>query len=145
MSETAGEYLARCHCGAICARYHTMLPTPGWSVRACKCGFCRAHASLTVSDASGSLEFLAVRPELLQRYRFGSGVTEFLICRACGVYLGASMQGQVRRFGVLNVRALRPIPTDLPESVPMDYDLESAFEKRHRRETRWTPLTAESL
>ncbi len=145
MKGTTNEYFAQCHCGALTARYCTILPTSRWSVRACQCGFCRAHAGRTVSDPIGSLEFLAVRPEQLQRYRFGSGVTDFLVCRACGVYLGASAADHGRRFGVLNVRALRPIPMDLPEAVPMDYSAESVFEKQQRREARWTPLTASSL
>src|SRR5579864_4525098 len=111
---TARDYLARCHCGALAARYETALPVERWSVRACQCSFCRAHDALSVSDPAGRLEFRAAQPERLQRYRFGSGITEFLICRACGVYIGARLAREHGDFGIINARALMPIPLELP-------------------------------
>src|SRR5690348_16123597 len=132
MSEATNEYLARCHCGALTARYRTSLATSMWQTRSCQCSFCRAHAGLTVSDPAGSLEFAAFCPEQVQRYRFGRGATDFLLCRTCGVYLGASIE-LGRRFGVLNVHVLRPIPLDLPQPVLMDYAAETLLEKQQRR------------
>jgi hypothetical protein len=137
------EYLARCHCGAVAARYHTAVPVAGWGVRACQCSFCRAHDALSTSDPAGRLEFYCSRPECLQRYRFGTHMTEFLICRECGVYVGARLAGEP--FGIINARALVPIPSDLPVPRPMDYAAESAAQKRARRAQRWTPLVPSSL
>jgi hypothetical protein len=54
MRDTPTEYLARCHCGALTARYLTAVPIDAWSVRACQCSFCRAHAVLSTSDSAGS-------------------------------------------------------------------------------------------
>lgn len=139
------EYLLRCHCGALSARYQTSTALEAWGVRACQCSFCRAHDALSVSDPGGSLEFRASQAEHLQRYRFGSGITEFLLCRACGVYIGACLASEHGRFGIINARALSPIPPDLPAPMPMDYGGESAGAKRARRSARWTPLTAASL
>ncbi len=139
------EYLLGCHCGALSGRYCTALPVERWALRACQCGFCRAHAALSVSDPAGSLEFLASRPERLQRYRFGSGITEFLLCRECGVYLGARLASAHGDVGIVNARALLPAPPQLPAPVAMDYEGESAADKRTRRTARWTPLTAASL
>jgi hypothetical protein len=136
-------YIARCHCGALSARYQTSAPVSLWHVRACQCAFCRAHDALSVSDPDGYLEFSAIRPELLQRYRFGSGLTDFLICRECGVYVGARLAAEP--FGIINARALLPIPVELPVSEPMDYGGESSSDKQTRRKLRWTPLTAGSL
>ncbi len=137
------EYLARCHCGAVTARYHTAVPVSGWSLRACQCSFCRAHDAQSASDPAGVLEFLASRPERLQRYRFGMRMTEFLLCRECGVYVGARLAGEP--FGIINARALVPIPIDLPVPQPMNYGAESAVERRDRRARRWTPLAPSSL
>jgi hypothetical protein len=139
------EYLIGCHCGALSARYQTAQLVGSWSVRTCQCSFCRAHDALSVSDPAGSLEFHASRPERLQRYRFGSGITEFLICRECGVYIGARLAGEHGAFGIINARALLPIPQELPPPTPMNYAGESAGDKRTRRAARWTPLTASSL
>jgi hypothetical protein len=145
MSDATSEYLAGCHCGALTARFRTALATSAWQVRGCQCSFCRAHAGLTISDPSGSLEFAAVHPEQVQRYRFGRRVTDFLLCRTCGIYVGASVAVPNGRFGVLNTHALRPIPANLPQPVPMNYAAETLLEKQQRREARWTPLTASSL
>jgi hypothetical protein len=49
------------------------------------------------------------------------------------------------RFGVLNVLALRPLLAALPDAGPKDYDAETAEVRRLRRESRWTPVAAESL
>ena len=139
------EYLIRCHCGALSARYETALPVERWGVRACQCSFCRAHDALSVSDPAGTLEFCATRLECLQRYRFGSGITEFLLCRGCGVYIGARLASEPGAFGIINAHALVPIPPQLPAATPMDYGAETASDKRTRRTARWTPLTAPSL
>ena len=137
------EYLARCHCGSLSARYCTAVPVASWNVRACQCSFCRAHDALSISDPAGSLEFSAFRPEHLQRYRFGSGLTDFMICKECGVYIGARLASEP--FGIINARALIPIPEDLPAAKAIDYSGESGSEKRTRRAGRWTPLTVSSL
>jgi hypothetical protein len=138
------EYLARCHCGALTARYRTAIPPADWSVRACQCSFCRSHGALTTSDPEGLLEFRSANPTQVQRYRFGERTAEFLICRECGVYVGVQMVTDRGRFGVLNVLTLRPLLV-LSAAEPMDYGAESAEGRRLRRESRWTLVTAESL
>ena len=138
-------YVARCHCGALSACYRTVLPTSDWNIRACQCSFCRAHAALSTSDPAGLLAYSCSQPELLQRYRFGTGSAEFLICRVCGVYLGAQIMSDRKRFGILNVRALRPIPANLPNPERKDYADETPEIRRLRRESRWTPLSGESV
>jgi hypothetical protein len=130
------EYLARCHCGALTARYRTALGPAAWSVRACQCSFCRGHGAITTSDPSGSLAFCFEDPMRVSRYRFGVRTADFLICRECGMYLGA----QMARFGILNVLTLRALTTHLPPAEPMDYGAETAEVRRTRREVRWTPL-----
>lgn len=139
------EYLARCHCGVLTARYQTARAPMAWSVRACHCSFCRSHGAITTSDPAGSLAFRSRDATRVQRYRFGRRSADFLICRDCGVYVGAQMATDQGRFGVLNVLALRPLLTVLPDADPKDYGTETAPVRRLRRESRWTPLAAESL
>jgi hypothetical protein len=141
---TTIEYLARCHCGAHTARYRTAIPPADWSVRACQCSFCRSHGALATSDPHGLLEFRSTDLNQIQRYRFGGRTADFLVCRECGVYVGVQMVTDKGRFGVLNVLALRPLLL-LSAAEPMDYGAESPEGRRLRRESRWTPVTAESL
>lgn len=139
------SYAGQCHCGALQFQYQTgVLPT-SWSVRACQCSFCRIHAILSTSDPAGSLAFQAVQSGALQRYRFGSQSADFLICRICGVYVGATCAGAPGRFGIVNVRALTPFPQGLPPPTSMHYEDESPGERLSRRAARWTPLQAASL
>jgi hypothetical protein len=139
------EYRGSCHCGALSYRYLTALPPEQWSVRACQCSFCRAHAAVTTSDPRGSLMFEATASERVQRYRFGAGTADFLICRQCGIYLGATCEFQGARFGLPNLNAMRPLPDRTAAATPMVYEGESRSERLARRASRWTPLLAGSL
>jgi len=139
------EYRAACHCGALTASYHTALPPSAWSVRACQCSFCRRHAALTISDPAGLIAYHCSDPPLLQRYRFGSRSADFLICRACGVYMGAEISSEGERFGILNALTLVPVPPDLPPPASMDYTEETPDTRRQRRRARWTPVATASL
>jgi hypothetical protein len=139
------DYRARCHCGAIAALYRTALPPAAWPVRACQCAFCTAHGALSTSDPSGVLSFRATDQSLLHRYQFGTRSADFLLCRGCGVFLGAAMTQGPRRRGVLNIRALQPLPADLPAPQPMQYGAEGLDARAQRRTARWTPLSADSL
>jgi hypothetical protein len=103
------------------------------------------HAALSTSDPAGSLAFQAVQGSALQRYRFGSQSADFLICRICGVYIGATCAGTHGRFGIVNVRTIRPFPEGLAAPASMRYDDESPSERLSRRAARWTPLQADSL
>jgi hypothetical protein len=139
------SYAGQCHCGAIQFHYETGVLPASWTVRACQCSFCRIHAALSTSDPAGSLAFQAVQGDALQRYRFGSQSADFLLCRICGSYIGAICTGAAGRFGIINVRTLRPFPQGLSAPTSMHYDDESPTERLARRAARWTPLRADSL
>jgi hypothetical protein len=93
----------------------------------------------------GRLRFGCSRPELLQRYRFATGTAEFLLCRECGVYLGAQLSSDGARFGILNTLTLNPVPADLRSPEAMNYGGETAESRRARRVARWTPLERDSI
>ena len=132
------DYLGKCHCGAVGFRYSTEIDPADWSVRACQCSFCRAHDALSTSDPDGELGFTARDETLLQRYRFGLGTADFLLCRNCGSYLGAMVETSGGRFGIVNTRLLQPRPADIPAPAPATYDGEDAAGRIARRERRWS-------
>ena len=76
----------------------------------------------------------------LQRYRFGLRTADFLLCRRCGVYLGAQIETAHGTFGIINTLALMPLPAELPVAVVADYGAERTPDRIARREQRWTPL-----
>jgi len=129
-----------CHCGAIGYTYRTALAPADWPVRACQCSFCRAHSVLTTSDPAGSIEFFERNAGALNRYRFGQRTADFLLCRSCGVYVGAVIDTPHGRFGIVNLHALRDRPQGLRPAEAMDYGRENADARIARRESRWTPV-----
>ena len=74
------------------------------------------------------------------RYRFGLDTAEFLVCRRCGVYIGAYGAGPPGNgFATLNLNALRTPVEGIPATTPTDYDSEDREGRIRRREQRWTP------
>jgi hypothetical protein len=126
----------RCHCGALRFVFHTDRPL---SPRACQCGFCRRHGARTVSDPAGEVAFSLNGP--LLGYRFGSGVTDTLICAVCGVYLGARVELDGTAWATLNLNAFEE-PWRGPAARPVSYDGESAAARAERRRLNWTPVRA---
>lgn len=133
-------FVATCHCGAVGFAYRTGLAPEAWPIRACQCSFCRAHGALSTSDPEGLLQFVEHTPNKLHRYRFGQKTADFLLCRECGTYLGATMQSASGSFGIINVRVLHSVLNRLREPEPMHYDKEQSADRRMRREKRWTPI-----
>ena len=134
-------YKGSCHCGAIGFEYRTALRPSEWSVRACQCRFCRAHDALSASDPAGQLLFLADEPDQLQRYRFALGTADFLLCRRCGVYVGAVIEVGDSYRGIINTHAL--VDSDsVAAPQAKSYDGEDVAERVARRDQRWTPVSA---
>ena len=136
------DYSGSCHCGAIGFTLSTDLRPQRWSIRACQCSFCRAHDALSTSDPNGKLAFTARQPNMLQKYRFGLGTADFLLCRNCGIYIGAAIESDNGRFGIVNTHALDEQPEKLANAVPISYDEENTEGRVSRRGERWTPITA---
>jgi hypothetical protein len=137
---TVRTFEGSCHCGALSFTFETALAVTQWSVRACQCRFCQARGAMTTSDPAGRLQFRINEADALQRYRFGLKTADFLLCKRCGVYLGAQIDTAHGAFGIINTRALSPLPQELPAAVAADYGSESASERIQRRARRWTPL-----
>jgi hypothetical protein len=128
------KHSGRCHCGAIRFAFETDAPL---APRACQCGFCRRHGARNVTDPAGSatLEIAADT----RRYRFGAGVTDFLICGTCGVYVGAVSKVESRSYVTLNLNAFDDPCPDLA-ATPVSYEGEARDDRLGRRAARWTPV-----
>jgi hypothetical protein len=143
MTKASQQFDGACHCEGVGYKYRTSLAPENWVIRSCQCRFCRTHAALSTSDPAGSLQFIEHAGGALQRYRFGMKVTDFILCRRCGVYLGAAMRSDGGAFGIINARALLSLAVPLPRPAVMSYDDEQEAERIARRERRWTPITSD--
>ena len=132
-----------CHCGNLSLRFETAKPPAAFAVRACGCSFCRRHQTRTVTDPAGKLTIAARDPAQLSRYRFGFKTTDFLVCRACGVYLGAVDRAGDGAWGLINTPALAARAAFDQPATPTDHDAETEAARRARRKSTWTPATVE--
>ncbi len=140
-AQSVATYTGRCHCGAIGYRYTCSTPPADWAIRACQCRFCRAHDALSTSDPAATIGFETIEPGQLQRYRFGLKTADFLLCRHCGVYIGAIIETPKGRFGIINTHALIDPQPAMARPEPITYDGEDSDGRVARREQRWSRVT----
>jgi len=129
-----------CHCGAIEYTYTTTLSPARWPVRLCQCAFCRGHGVRATSDPAGELQFRFERPEFLRRYRFALRTADFLVCKECGIYVGAVLLSGRGAQATINLNTLRDPPKGLRPGKPVNHDNESGEIRRGRRVQTWTPV-----
>jgi len=129
-------YVGSCHCGAIKAEYETDKPV---RLRQDGCGFCSSRGVKSASDPNGQLTL--VSQLRLVRYRFGYKTADFLICRSCGTYVAAQMEGPAGPVGVLNVVGLAIAELKDEPAMFASLEGESVDERNERRLGRWTPMT----
>jgi hypothetical protein len=58
------------------------------------------------------------------------------------VYIGALIETERGRFGIINTHALLEAPANLAATEPMTYDAEDVSGRVSRREERWTPAVS---
>ncbi|HEX4302574.1 MAG TPA: hypothetical protein VHZ78_07260 [Rhizomicrobium sp.] len=135
------DFEGRCHCGNISYVFAASAGLDALGLRACQCSFCRAHGARTTSDPSGTIAIRVADRGRLQLYRFGLGTADFLICRECGVFIGAMMEDAGRRYFTVNASSFRPVPPPGAFESPHDFGAEDAAGRIARRKAKWTPVT----
>jgi len=128
-----------CHCGNLGFVLETRLAPHEITLRACQCGFCRAHGARCASDPDGAASIRVLDPAALSRYRFGERSADFLVCARCGVYVGAVIEHAGERRATLNVGLVPDLATAGP-AVPVRYDDEGREARIERRLRVWTPV-----
>lgn len=127
----------RCHCGSILVALETTRAAAELPLRACQCSFCRRHGARTTADPEGLLRITARDAHDLRRYRFGLGVTDFLVCGRCGVYVAATMESEGKRLGTVNVNVMDDPTPFAREASASRYDGEHVDERLARRKRTW--------
>lgn len=131
-----------CHCGNLSVELEATRPAAELPVRTCGCTFCARHQPRYTSDPQGRLLFRVRDEELLSRYRFGLALADFLLCRRCGVFVGAFEPGDAADTGraVVNLNVFGATAAEFTSApTRMDYDAEDAAARRARRAKAWTP------
>lgn len=132
--------LGQCHCGNVEVAFETSAAVDELSLRICSCSFCSKQGARYASDPHGEVRIIVHDETDLIRYRFGLATADFLICKRCGIYVGATFSGEGATYAVLNVNALGRADelTRLP--IRFDYHNETIEERTARRTATWTPV-----
>jgi hypothetical protein len=138
------EHQGGCHCGSLRVRLRLTMPAAEHGVRSCACSFCRSHGTRTVSDPAGQADIWADW-SLVTKYRFGSRTADYLLCRQCGVYVGAVCDTPVGRRAVINTLCLDDRSAFVRDAVHPDYDSETTEARLTRRALNWTPAAVRGL
>ncbi len=137
MSAAGSEHQGGCHCGNLRVRLRLSSAPQDSPLRSCSCSFCRSHATRTVSDKGGLFEVWADDWSLVERYRFGSRTADYIVCKHCGVYVGALCQTSTGLRAVVNVNSLRDRALFTQPPAAPDYDGETTEARLTRRSVNW--------
>jgi catechol 2,3-dioxygenase-like lactoylglutathione lyase family enzyme len=128
-----------CHCGNLTLELESSRPIAELGARACTCTFCAPRRMRWTSDPNGRVEIGIADDVDTNRYRFGTGTADFLICRRCGYVVAAVSDGPEPR-AVINIDVLDRA-AEFPAAEPKDFDAEDVDARLVRRARNWTPAT----
>ena len=89
--------------------------------------------------ATACVEIAASDWSLVERYQFGSRTADYLLCRRCGVYVGAVCETGSGLRAVVNVNCLSDRAAFTQTPAAPDYDGEATDARLDRRATNWMP------
>ena len=138
------KHAGGCHCGNIRVVVELKRSAADSPLRACGCSFCRAHGTRTVADPDGVFKVWAEDWREVLRYKFGTGTADYLMCRSCGVYVGAVCETSSGLRAVANVNCLNDRAQFTAVPAPMDFDGETTETRLARRATNWMPAVVHS-
>jgi len=132
-------YPGGCHCHNVAIRLHSDKTPSELPLRSDSCSFCNKHRAVYTSDPRGEVFVEIGDANLLTRYRFGTRTADFLICKACGVFVAAYMPEP--SLAVVNANVLDARTDFLANDLGVvDLDGESLDARLARRRARWTPV-----
>jgi hypothetical protein len=126
-----------CHCGNVTIEFHTDEDVSDFTPRTCQCTFCRKHDASWISDPDGQAQVRYANRADVSAYRFGTGTSDFIVCKKCGVLTVALCEIEGRTRAVFNIKPMlehqfykKPVLTNL--------DTDSIEERLARRARNWT-------
>ncbi|MBW3568254.1 MAG: hypothetical protein KY410_09930 [Proteobacteria bacterium] len=131
----------KCHCGNIRYTLHTDTSPPDITLRICRCDFCLRHRPRYWSDSEGNLDISIKEPQNIQRYRFGHGTADFVLCRNCGVFAFAITATDAGYRAVTNLNLALTKDDPLLETF-IEALTETEDERNRRRSRNWTPVSS---
>lgn len=135
MPETV--YKGGCHCGAVSFEFKTRQGAGELFARRCSCSFCTKHGATYVADPEGELDVFLANPDSVNRYRFGHGTADFMVCAVCGVTAVALSEIEGRSYGIVNANTISEPPFEPAAPDTLSHDGEDPDGRLARRARNW--------
>jgi hypothetical protein len=100
------KQIGSCFCNNISFVMELTQPLNQYNPRECDCDFCQKHGSAAISDKDGTLDITIKDLQLLSKFRQGSNLAEFLICKICGVFVAVCYDDYGKIYGAINSRTV---------------------------------------
>jgi len=100
------ELSGSCHCGNLSFEMQITDEPVSYATRSCDCEFCCKHGASYLSDKDGKLTISIIDQSNLQKYRQGSKIADFLLCKQCSVLIGVCCEIQGNLFASINSRTI---------------------------------------
>lgn len=128
-----------CHCRTITFAFDWTREGPRIPVRACGCSFCVKHGGVWTSDPAGAVRVTIADDAQVERYRFGTGTADFLVCRTCGVPPVVISAIDGHDYAVVNVNCFDGVDRGDFDREDTDFDGEGTDDRLARRTRNWIP------
>ena len=138
MTQYVTKIEGQCHCSNIRFEFETNINQNDLAIRNCQCRFCKLHGAATARDPDGRAKILVDDLGSINLYRFATESTDFVLCKNCGVYVGAVLTHHGRKCVTLNMN-LTNLNTD--NAVPITYEDEPVDSRVSKRAEIFTPLS----
>ena len=124
------------HCGNEKFEMEFSKEPSSYSPRACDSNFFINHGASYVLDRNGKLVIFVKNGTNLSKYKQRSRISNFLVCRKCGVLVGVYYKNQEQLYATINSKAVNRNTTFGQETVVSPKDL-SDNEKVQRWQDMW--------
>lgn len=94
-----------CHCGNISYIAKFQNEPSSYTPRVCDCKLCSSHGATYAADNNGILSIKIKNKNDVSKYKQGSRIAEFLICKICGVMIGVCYEENDSTYGAINIRS----------------------------------------
>ena len=93
-----------CHCGNNSYLAEFTIDPAEYIARLCDCNFCSSHGAAYASDSKGKLVINIKKQSEISKYRQGSRLVDFIICKTCGVLTNVVYKGNNNIYASINIR-----------------------------------------
>ncbi len=130
------EHAGGCHCGNIRYQVSFSVPLTELPARYCNCGYCTRHGGIYAAHPDAALIITIKDMDKINRYRFASMSTDFLVCARCGIPTLVLDEIRGTTYALLKLNTLDKPPV-LAVAPSISMAGENVEVRKKRRQLTW--------